>query len=172
MLHRHFAYFCPVSENHSITKGATRAETYEGLLPQIEALTEGEPNLIANLANIASVLHAGLGFFWVGFYRVIDGELVLGPFQGTPACTRIAHGKGVCGTSWAENRSIVVPDVDAFPGHIACSSQSKSEVVIPIHDASGTVTMVLDIDSDILNDFSETDQRFLEQLAAHITTLL
>ena len=172
MMQQQFAYFCPVSENHAITTGATRAETYEGLLPQIVALTEGEPDLTANLANIVSVLHAGLGFFWVGFYRVIDNELVLGPFQGTPACTRIAHGKGVCGTSWAENRSIVVPDVDAFPGHIACSSKSKSEIVIPVHHGDGNVALVLDVDSDKLSDFSATDQRFLEQLATHITTLL
>ena len=155
-----------------ITRGATRTETYEGLLPQIVALTEGEPNLVANLANIASVLRAGLGFFWVGFYCVDGEELVLGPFQGTPACTRIGFGKGVCGTGWAEKRSILVSDVDGFPGHISCSSDSKSEIVVPVYNAAGEVALILDVDSDKLDDFSAVDQRYLEQLAKHITTLL
>lgn len=155
-----------------ITQGATRSETYEALLPQIEALTEGEPDLTANLANIASVLHAGLGFFWVGFYRVLGDELVLGPFQGTPACTRIAFGKGVCGSAWKEAQTLVVPDVDAFPGHIACSTHSRSEIVVPVRNANGAVALVLDIDSDQLNDFSETDRQYLEKLATHITKLL
>lgn len=161
-----------MSDEQLTTSGATRTESYEGLLPQIVALTEDEPNLVANMANIASVLRAGLGFFWVGFYCVDGDELVLGPFQGTPACTRIGHGKGVCGTSWAENRTILVPDVDAFPGHISCSSRSKSEVVVPVHNAAGDVALILDVDSDKLSDFCEIDVRYLEQLAKHITTLL
>ena len=128
--------------------------------------------MVANLANIASVLRAGLGFFWVGFYYVDGEELVLGPFQGTPACTRIGFGKGVCGTGWAEKRSILVSDVDGFPGHISCSSDSKSEIVVPVYNAAGEVALILDVDSDKLDDFSAVDQRHLEQLAKHITTLL
>jgi GAF domain-containing protein len=137
----------------------------------IEAIVAGEPDLVANLSNIAAILKTLDGFFWVGFYIVKGDQLVLGPFQGPVACTRIAHGKGVCGTAWAENRSILVPDVHAFPGHIACSALSLSEVVVPIRDADGNVRMVLDVDSDTLNAFDDNDVKFLEDIAAIVTHL-
>jgi len=137
---------------------------YQELLPQIEALLGGETDQIANLANIAAVLKEAFGFFWVGFYLVKGDELVLGPFQGPLACTRIKKGKGVCGTAWLEAKSQLVPDVDAFPGHIACSSASRSEIVVPVLH-HGTVIMVLDVDSDRLDDFDETDVHYLEKLA-------
>ena len=137
---------------------------YRQLLPQLKALVEGESSLIANLANVAAALRQTFGFFWVGFYLVDDNELVLGPFQGDVACTRIGFGKGVCGTAWEKAETIIVPDVDAFPGHIACSSQSRSEIVVPIKK-SGKVVAVLDVDSTLLDDFDETDQRGLESIA-------
>ncbi len=152
-----------MSEALHLTQGISRAERYRELLPQIEAVISGEPDLIANLANISAMLKEGLGFFWVGFYRTIKGELVLGPFQGPLACTRIAFGKGVCGTAALQQSSIQVPDVDAFPGHIACSSLSKSEVVIPLI-SSGETVLILDVDSDTINDFSDTDISALEQI--------
>jgi L-methionine (R)-S-oxide reductase len=136
---------------------------YKELLPQIESLISGEPDLIANLSNIAAVLRAGFNFFWIGFYLVKGKELVLGPFQGPIACTRIGFGKGVCGTSWKEKRIILVPDVEQFPGHITCSSDSKSEIVIPAFK-NREVVLVLDVDSNSLNDFDETDQRYLQQV--------
>jgi L-methionine (R)-S-oxide reductase len=142
---------------------------YQELMPQIEALISGETDTTANLANVAAALKQAFDFFWVGFYLVKADELVLGPFQGPVACTRIRYGKGVCGTAWAEKRTQLVPDVDAFPGHIACSSASRSEIVVPIFNAQKQVAMVLDVDSDQLNDFDETDQRNLEQLAALIS---
>ncbi|GGF04346.1 GAF domain-containing protein [Hymenobacter cavernae] len=142
----------------------TKAEKYRQLLPQIEALTTGEPDQTANLANVMAVLKQAFNFFWVGAYVVKDNELVLGPFQGPVACTRIRHGKGVCGTSWARAETVLVPDVDAFPGHIACSSASRSEIVVPVLK-EGRVVMVLDVDSDQLNDFDHDDQVYLEQLA-------
>lgn len=151
--------------------GTTKAERYASLLPQIIALTEGEPDFVANLANIMSALHHGMGFFWVGAYRVKGDELVLGPFQGPPACTRIRRGKGVCGTAWEQKQTIIVPDVDAFPGHIACSSASRSEIVLPALDENGTVFLVLDVDSDKLNDFDETDRHYLEELMRRIEHL-
>ncbi|RYU75808.1 GAF domain-containing protein [Hymenobacter persicinus] len=141
----------------------TKAEKYRQLLPQIEALTAGEPDLTANLANTAAALRQAFGFFWVGFYLVKGEELVLGPFQGPIACTRIRLGKGVCGASWAQARTLLVPDVEQFPGHIACSSESKSEIVVPII-RDGRVVAVLDVDSDLLNDFDYDDQQALEQL--------
>ncbi|TGE15683.1 GAF domain-containing protein [Hymenobacter elongatus] len=141
----------------------TKAEKYRQLLPQIEALTTGEPDLVANLANTAAALRQAFGFFWVGFYLVKNDELVLGPFQGPIACTRIRHGKGVCGSSWALAKTLLVPDVEQFPGHIACSSESKSEIVVPIVQ-DGQVVAVLDVDSDLLNDFDHDDQAALEQL--------
>ena len=159
-----------MAEDLTVGPAASKAEKYRSLLPQIAALTDGEPNLTANLANTASALHFGLGFFWVGFYIVDGDELVLGPFQGPVACTRIMRGKGVCGTAWAENRTLLVPDVDQFPGHIACSSASRSEIVVPIHDKAGNVALILDVDSTELADFDETDQQFLEELAKRITT--
>ncbi|MES2388621.1 MAG: GAF domain-containing protein [Bacteroidota bacterium] len=149
----------------SILPGTSKAETYRSLLPQISALIEGEPDPIANLANIAAALHTAFPNLWTGFYIVRNNELVLGPFQGPVACTRIAFNKGVCGTAWAENRTIVVPDVDAFPGHIACSSASRSEIVVPGR-VNGEVRLVLDIDSPELNAFDETDALYLEQLMA------
>lgn len=147
-----------------------KASKYQELLPQLEALINGEPDLTANLANLAAGLREAFGFFWVGFYLVKDDQLVLGPFQGPIACTRINLGKGVCGTAWAEKRTQLVPDVDAFPGHIACSSASKSEIVVPVFNKSGEVAMVLDVDSDQLADFDLTDQQYLEQLAQLIQT--
>ena len=141
----------------------TKIEKYQQLLPQIHALVAAEPNLIANLANVSAVLNMTFGFFWVGFYLVECEQLVLGPFQGTLACTRISKGKGVCGTSWERNEALLVPDVDAFPGHIACSSDSRSEVVIPI-EKNGIVVGVLDVDSTELNDFDETDVLYLTEL--------
>ena len=140
-----------------------KAEKYRQLLPQIEALTAGEPDLTANLANCAAALRQSFGFFWVGFYLVKGDELVLGPFQGPIACTRIRRDKGVCGASWAQAATLLVPDVEQFPGHIACSSESKSEIVVPILK-DGHVVAVLDVDSDQLNDFDHDDQQALEQL--------
>ena len=158
-----------MSESLMIDRSLSKAEQYEALIPQIKALTEGEPDLVANLANISAALKEAMGFFWIGFYLVKEGELVLGPFQGPIACTRIKKGKGVCGTSWSEARTIVVKDVDQFPGHIACSSASKSEIVLPVIKDQ-EVVMVLDIDSDELNTFDDIDAQYLEELCAHITS--
>lgn len=146
-----------------IISGETKRERYEALLPQIEAVVEGEPDLIANMSNVAAMLHETFGFWWTGFYRVEGQELVLGPFQGPMACTRIKKGRGVCGTAWAEAQTQVVPDVDQFPGHIACSSASRSEIVVPIFK-EGEVIAVLDIDSAQLGTFDQTDRRYLEQV--------
>lgn len=149
-----------------------RQVRYEALLPQLSGLLSHERDLIASLANTAAALRQTFGFFWVGFYLVQGEELVLGPFQGDIACTRIRKGRGVCGTAWEEDRTLVVPDVDAFPGHIACSSASRSEIVVPVRKASGEVVGVLDIDSDQLSDFStEVDQPALEHLARLLTPL-
>lgn len=146
-----------------IIQGETKQERYEALLPQIKAVVEDEPDLIANMANVAAMLHETFGFWWTGFYRVEDEELVLGPFQGPMACTRIRKGRGVCGTAWLKEATQVVPDVDKFPGHIACSSASRSEIVVPIFH-EGKVIAVLDIDSERLNTFDETDRQNLEQI--------
>lgn len=146
-----------------IISGETKQERYEALLPQIKAVIEDEPDLIANMANVAAMLHETFGFWWTGFYRVEGQELVLGPFQGPMACTRIKKGRGVCGTAWAEAQTQVVPDVDQFPGHIACSSASRSEIVVPIFK-EGEVIAVLDIDSAQLSTFDQTDRRYLEQV--------
>lgn len=148
-----------------------KAEKYAQLLPQIEALVTGEPSLTANLANISAALRQTFGFFWVGFYLVDGKELVLGPFQGDIACTRIGFGKGVCGTSWEKRETIIVPNVDEFPGHIACSSASRSEIVVPIFE-DGKVVAVLDVDSDQLNGFDQTDKAALEKLAKTIISPL
>lgn len=153
-----------MSEN-LIIKGDNKQELYENLLPQIKSLLEGETDEIANMANVSACLKDTFNFWWVGFYRVIDNELVLGPFQGPLACTRIRKGKGVCGTAWQEAKTQIVPDVDAFPGHIACSSLTRSEIVIPIIN-KGVVKAVLDIDSERLNTFDAIDQRFLEEIAS------
>jgi L-methionine (R)-S-oxide reductase len=152
-----------MAEQLVIAPKATKAEKYEQLLPQIEALLAGEGDTVANLANVAAALKQSMNFFWVGFYIVRDRQLVLGPFQGPIACTRIALGKGVCGTAWQERRTIIVPNVDEFPGHIACSSDSKSEIVLPLYQ-NGEVAAVLDVDSDQLNDFDATDEKYLSQL--------
>lgn len=153
-----------MSEQLIIAEGS-KAEKYESLLPQIEGITSDESDAIANMANVAAMIHETFGFWWTGFYRVVGTELVLGPFQGPIACTRIKKGHGVCGTAWAEERTIVVPDVDAFPGHIACSSLSRSEIVVPLKH-NGTVIGVLDIDSASLATFDETDQHYLEQVVS------
>jgi GAF domain-containing protein len=152
-----------MSETLFLTPGLPKAGRYAELHPQVAALTAGETDRTANLANTAAALRQAFGFFWVGFYLVQGDELVLGPFQGPIACTRIRRGRGVCGTSWAEARTVLVPDVEAFPGHIACSSDSKSEIVVPIVK-NGAVVAVLDVDSDKLNDFDHDDQLALEQL--------
>lgn len=146
----------------------TKQERYEALLPQIESLVSGEPDVIAKMANVAAVLHEAFGFWWTGFYRVQGDELVLGPFQGPIACTRIPFGRGVCGTAWQRAETIVVPDVHEFAGHIACSSASNSEIVVPVI-RGGEVAAVLDIDSKDFNTFDETDKHFLEQIATIIS---
>lgn len=152
-----------MAESLYIPTDADKASKYEAILPQIEALITDESDLTANLANISAVLRESFGFFWVGFYLVKGDQLVLGPFQGPIACTRINLGKGVCGTAWKENKTQLVPDVNAFPGHIACSSASKSEIVVPF-SKNGKVAGVLDVDSDQLADFDEIDQEYLERL--------
>lgn len=157
-----------MSEELNISEGS-KTEKYATLLPQIQSVVSGEPDMIANMANIASMLHETFHFWWTGFYRVIDGVLVLGPFQGPLACTRIKRGKGVCGTAWAEQQTVIVPDVDAFPGHIACSSLSRSEIVVPVKRA-GEIIAVLDIDSKDLNTFDSTDQKYLEQITQILTS--
>ena len=149
-------------ESQLIVTG-NKTERYEALIPQLKALIASETDQVANYANISAVLKECFGFFWVGFYRVIENELVLGPFQGPIACTRISFGKGVCGTAWKEMKTIVVPDVEKFPGHIACSSQTKSEIVVPVF-VDGKVIAVLDVDSDINDNFDELDVKYLEML--------
>ena len=145
--------------------GNSKQEKYTSLLPQVQAVMDNSVDIIANMANMAAMLHETFGFWWTGFYRVIGNELVLGPFQGPLACTRIAYGRGVCGTAWKERRTIVVPDVDLFPGHIACSSASRSEIVVPVFQ-NGEVIAVLDIDSDRLATFDETDAEYLERVVS------
>ena len=152
-----------MAEELIINQSAGKQDRYNELLPQLSALTSGEPDLIANLSNIAAALKQAMNFFWVGFYLVKDHELVLGPFQGPIACTRIAFGKGVCGAAWQQKKVIVVPDVDAFPGHIACSSASKSEIVLPAFK-NGEVFLVLDVDSDTINDFDAIDENALSKV--------
>lgn len=146
----------------------SKQEQYESLLPQIEALVTYEKDVIANLANVTAALKQQFGWLWVGFYLVKEDELVLGPFQGPIACTRIQKGKGVCGTSWAKGETLIVPDVEQFPGHIACSSLSRSEIVVPAFK-NNEVVAVLDIDSETLNQFDETDKVFLERIVSLIT---
>jgi len=155
-----------MAEDLTITQGDKKAQ-YESLLPQIEALLNGEPNLIANLANIAAALKEQFNWFWVGFYWIIEEELVLGPFQGPVACTRIKKGRGVCGAAWERSATIIVDDVEKFPGHIACSSLSKSEIVIPVFK-EGKIMGVLDVDSSDLTAFDATDQVYLEKIVALI----
>ncbi|MCR9252335.1 MAG: GAF domain-containing protein [bacterium] len=152
-----------MAEELIISQSASKTEKYESLIPQIEGLIYGETDLVANLANIASALKYGMDFFWVGFYLVKDDELVLGPFQGPIACTRIRKGKGVCGTTWEKAETIIVEDVDQFPGHIACSSDSKSEIVLPAFK-NNEVFLLLDVDSTQIADFDETDKHFLSRI--------
>lgn len=155
-----------MAEDLLIIQG-TKEEQYQALLPQVKGLLTGEPDLIANLANVAAALKEQFGWLWTGFYIVKNDELVLGPFQGPVACTRIRKGKGVCGTSWAEKRTLIVPDVEQFPGHIACSSLSRSEIVVPII-RNNEVVGVLDVDSAELNMFDEMDEKYLEEVVGLI----
>jgi GAF domain-containing protein len=155
-----------MAEDLTITKGDKKAQ-YESLIPQIEALLRGENNLIANLGNIAAALKEQFNWLWVGFYWIIEDELVLAPFQGPVACTRIKKGRGVCGTSWEKEATIIVADVEKFPGHIACSSSSKSEIVLPVFK-EGKIVGVLDVDSSELAQFDEVDQLYLEKILTMI----
>jgi GAF domain-containing protein len=153
---------------HLIVSDGSKEDKYQILYAQIESLVACETDTIARMANVAAMIHYTFNFWWTGFYRVVDGMLVLGPFQGPLACTRIAYGKGVCGAAWRERCTQVVPDVEQFPGHIACSSASRSEIVVPLYDATGEVMAVLDIDSDKLATFDECDRRWLEKIVALI----
>jgi len=152
-----------MAEDLNIIQSTDKLEQYQSLVPQIAALLEGESDLIANQANTIAALKEQFKWFWVGFYAVKNGELVLGPFQGPVACTRIAKGKGVCGAAWEQGKTLVVPDVEAFPGHIACSSLSRSEIVVPIYQ-NDEVVAVLDVDSEELDQFDQTDAQYLEQI--------
>lgn len=152
-----------MAEEIIIPEGVSKTEKYETLIPQLKSLVESETDVIANMANISAALKEVFGFFWVGFYIVKDDQLVLGPFQGPIACTRIRYGKGVCGTAWKEKKTIIVPDVDKFSGHIACSSLSKSEIVIPVFN-NNEVAAILDVDSEFLNHFDETDEKYLTKI--------
>lgn len=156
-----------MAETLHIAEGS-KEDKYRELLPQLAALLAGETDLTARLANAGAALHTTFDWLWTGFYLVRAGDLVLGPFQGPVACFRIAHGRGVCGAAWARNITLVVPDVEAFPGHIACSSLSRSEIVVPLRDAAGAVIGVLDVDSIRLNDFDDIDRVWLEQVVALI----
>jgi L-methionine (R)-S-oxide reductase len=155
-----------MAEDLKIITG-NKAEQYDSLIPQVKGLLDGESDLVANLANIAAALKEQFGWFWVGFYLVKNDELVLGPFQGPVACTRIRKGRGVCGSSWEQQKTLIVPDVEKFPGHIACSSLSKSEIVIPVI-RNNEVVAVLDVDSDQYDQFDITDQQYLEQIVSLI----
>ena len=160
-----------MAEDLVVNSSADKQEKYNTLIPQLEGIIEGEKDIIANLANIAAALKQTMNFFWVGFYLVKGEQLVLGPFQGPIACTRIDRGKGVCGTSWSKKETIVVQDVEKFPGHIACSSLSKSEIVLPAMK-NGEVFLVLDVDSDVISDFDETDKSYLERVMRMIETFI
>lgn len=160
-----------MSESLLIDVNASKEEKYKALIPQINALVDGEEDVVANLSNITAALKEAFGYFWIGFYIVKNDELVLGPFQGPIACTRIQKGKGVCGSVWADAKTIVVADVEAFPGHIACSSASKSEIVVPGFK-NNEVAIVLDIDSDELNTFDDIDQKYLEDLMKTVSNFL
>ena len=145
----------------------TKIEKYKSILPQVQAVMDEKVDIIANMANMAAMLHETFGFWWTGFYRVMNNELVLGPFQGPLACTRIAYGRGVCGTAWKERRTIVVPDVEEFPGHIACSAASRSEIVVPVF-RNNEIIAVLDIDSEQLGTFDDTDAEWLEKIVSFL----
>ena len=152
-------------------RNMNKEEKYELLTKQIAALIEGETDVVAVMANVSAAIHEAMGFWWTGFYRVINGELVLGPFQGPVACMHIGFGRGVCGTAWKEQKTIVVPDVEQFPGHIACSSLSRSEIVVPVFSGEGEVVAVLDIDSKDLATFDETDKKYLEGICGMLSNL-
>lgn len=152
-----------MAESLALTPEASKEDRYKEVLPQLKAILEGEDDMVANMANISAVLKEAFDFFWVGFYVNKDDELVLGPFQGPLACTRIAFERGVCGAAASQQRTLIVPDVNRFPGHIACSSASKSEIVVPLV-VGGHTKMVLDVDSDLLDDFDETDAKYLEEV--------
>ena len=161
-----------MAETLLIPKTTNRKEIYDSLIPQIQALTTGEIDLTANLANISAALKEAFGFFWIGFYLTKENQLVLGPFQGPIACTRINFNRGVCGHCYTTKQVVLVPDVEAFPGHIACSSASKSEIVLPAFDKNGEVFLVLDVDSDALNDFSEVDTEGLSKVMKIVEGLI
>lgn len=161
-----------MAESFIVDKTLSKTEQYQQALEQLKLVIEGESDKIANLSNIMACLKYGFGFFWVGVYLVQENELVLGPFQGPLACTRIRKGRGVCGSAWEQNKSLLVPNVDEFPGHIACSSESKSEVVIPIRNSDGEVVGVLDVDSDQLDDFNSSDLTGLEKIVSLIETIV
>ena len=160
-------YLSIMAEDLNIITNVDKAEQYQSLIPQIKGLVIGETDLIANLANISAALKEQFGWLWIGFYLVKEDELVLGPFQGPVACTRIRKGKGVCGAAWAQGETIIVPDVEAFPGHIACSSASRSEIVLPLLK-DGEVLGVLDVDSASLNEFDEVDEKYLSEITGLI----
>jgi L-methionine (R)-S-oxide reductase len=160
-----------MAEELTLSTSVNKSERYQTLLPQIKALVDDESDLVANLSNIAAALKQTMNFFWVGFYLVKENQLVLGPFQGPIACTRIDFGKGVCGTAWKEKRTILVPEVEKFPGHIACNAAARSEIVLPAFK-NNEVALVLDVDSDVLNDFNSTDQLALEELMRIIENFL
>ena len=161
-----------MADSISITSGASRETVYSEILPQIESLVAGEEDVTANLANIAAVLKESCDFLWAGFYLKKGDQLVLGPFQGPLACTRIEFGKGVCGAAFDKGETLIVPNVDEFPGHIVCSSDSKSEIVVPLFFADGTKAGVLDVDSERLDDFSDSDRKGLEAVAGIVTKVL
>lgn len=158
-----------MAESIAFSKTDDRSVVYAEIVPQIESLISAEPDIVANLANVAAVLREAFGFFWVGFYLAKDGQLVLGPFQGPLACTRIEYDQGVCGHAFTKRETVVVPDVDKFPGHIACSTGSRSEIVVPLFDGGGQPVGVLDVDSDKLNDFTDADARGLEKISAIVS---
>ena len=154
-----------MAEELKISENVTKEQKYKDLLPQIEGLISGEPDLIANMANVTSAIHMATGYLWIGFYLVKEDQLGLGPFQGPIACTRIQKGKGVCGTAWATKETLIIPNVDVFPGHIACSTDSKSEIVVP-GIKNGEVRFILDVDSTELNELDEIDAHFFERIVA------
>ena len=157
--------------NKALCRIMDKIEKYRLLTEQIRALIEGETDSVAVMANVCAAIHETMGFWWTGFYRVKNGELVLGPFQGPVACMHIGYGKGVCGTAWKEQQTIIVPDVEQFSGHIACSSLSRSEIVVPVFDIDGSVVAVLDIDSKDLSTFDNTDRQYLESICKMLTPL-
>ena len=159
-----FANFRPRIKTFGFGRQKMKEEQYKLLVSQIEALIDGEKDTIAIMSNVAAAIHQTMGFWWTGFYRVVADELVLGPFQGPVACMHIPYGKGVCGTAWQRGETVIVPDVEQFPGHIACSSESKSEIVVPVYGSDGKVMAVLDIDSEHLATFDDTDRKYLENI--------